>query len=102
MMEENNAPFVCHIFVCTNDRKGTRKSCADGNSASIKKELKAEIKARGWTGKVRVSHCGCMGLCQKGPNVIVYPQKMWFSGVSETETGAILSKVESAMASMKV
>ena len=98
-MEENAAPYGCHIFVCTNDRQGKRKSCADGNSMSVRQALKAEIKARGWTAKVRVSHCGCMGLCQKGPNVIVYPQKLWFSGVSEAETGTIISKIEPLMAS---
>ena len=98
-MDENTAPYVCHIFVCTNDRKGARKSCADGNSMSVRQALKAEIKARGWTGRVRVSHCGCMGLCRKGPNVIFYPQKLWFSGVSEADTGTIISKIEPLMAS---
>ena len=98
-MDENTAPYVCHIFVCTNDRKGARKSCADGNSMTVRQELKAEIKARGWTGRVRVSHCGCMGLCAKGPNVIFYPQELWFSGVSEADTGTIISKIEPLMAS---
>jgi len=100
-MEENTAPYVCHILVCTNDRQGKRKSCADGNSASVRQELKAKIKARGWTGKVRVSHCGCMGLCQKGPNVIIYPQKLWYSDVSETDTEIIISKVASILASVQ-
>ena len=99
MPKQKVSPYVSHVFVCTNDRGGARQSCADGNSASVRQELKAEVKARGWTAKVRVSHCGCMGLCQKGPNVIVYPQKMWFSGVSETEAGAIISKIEPFMAS---
>ena len=99
-MEENSAPFVCHIFVCTNDRKGARKSCADGDNLAVRSSLKEEVKKRGWTGKVRVSQCGCLGLCQKGPNVILYPHKIWYSGVSEKDSGAIISKVESIMASI--
>ena len=100
-MEENNAPYICHIFVCTNDRKGNRKSCADGDSLAIKRMLKEEVKKQGWVSKVRVSQCGCMGLCQKGPNVIIYPQKIWFSGVSEAEVPVILLKVEAILESLK-
>jgi (2Fe-2S) ferredoxin len=48
-----------------------------------------------WKGKVRVSQCGCLGLCQKGPNVILYPQKIWFSGVLESDAPGIISEIES-------
>jgi (2Fe-2S) ferredoxin len=94
-MEEKTAPYECHVFVCTNDRQGNRKSCADGNSAKVRSTLKDEIKDRGWQGKVRVSKSGCMGLCQKGSNVIIYPQKIWFSGVLEDDTEKIVKKVQS-------
>jgi (2Fe-2S) ferredoxin len=94
-MEENVSPYVCHIFVCTNDRNGERISCADGNGADIRIALKKEVNRRGWKGKVRVSQCGCLGLCQKGPNVILYPQKIWFSGVLESDAPGIISEIES-------
>ncbi len=97
-MEQNTAPYTCHIFVCTNDREGKRPSCADGDSPAIRKDLKAGVKKRGWSGKVRVSQCGCLGLCQKGPNVIIYPQKEWFSSVCQTDTDTILSKLEALLA----
>ena len=96
-MEKNVSPYLCHIFVCTNDRKGERKSCADGNSTDIRKVLKEEVNRRGWKGKVRVSKCGCLGLCQQGPNVILYPQKIWFSEVLESDVPAIISEIESIM-----
>jgi (2Fe-2S) ferredoxin len=96
-MEKNVSPYLCHIFVCTNDRKGERKSCADGNSTDIRKALKEEVNMRGWKGKVRVSKCGCLGLCQKGPNIILYPQKEWFSEVLESDVPAIISEIESIM-----
>jgi hypothetical protein len=54
-MEEYNSPFQCHIFLCTHDRKGEEKSCADGNSPTVRKKLKKEIKNHGWLSKVRVS-----------------------------------------------
>ena len=94
MIEVENLQYACHIFVCTNDRKGKRKSCADGNSRNVRSLLKKEIKNRGWTGRVRVSESGCLGLCMKGPNVICYPQKIWFSDVSDSDASAIITRVE--------
>jgi (2Fe-2S) ferredoxin len=92
------SPYDCHIFVCVNDRQGVRKSCADGGSLAVKQQLKAAVAARGWRSRVRVSQCGCMGLCAEGPNIILYPQKIWFSGVGSGDLQAILAAVELALA----
>ena len=93
-MMEQISPYSCHIFVCTNDRQGKRKSCADGGSVNVRSALKEECKKRGWFGKVRVSQCGCMGLCERGPNVILYPQKIHFSEVAIEDIPGILEKVK--------
>jgi len=94
MPERKESPFKCHVFVCTNDRKGKRKSCADNNSAQIRNVLKEEVSNRGWKPQVRVSQCGCMGLCGAGPNVILYPQKIWFSEVSENDVSEVIEAIE--------
>ena len=94
MNDTNSSPFTCHVFVCTNDREGTRKSCADGNSPAIRAALKKEIADRGWKPKVRVSQSGCLGVCAKGPNVMIYPQKVWFSEVDMEDVEKIVSTVE--------
>ena len=94
MANQKESPYVCHVFVCTNDRGGERKSCADQNSQQIRTSLKQEFNNRDWTGKVRVSQSGCMGLCANGSNVMIYPQKIWFSEVSTDDIGQIVSKVE--------
>jgi (2Fe-2S) ferredoxin len=93
MVTPKDAPYVCHVFVCTNDRGGERKSCADNNSPLIRTTLKEAVNTRGWDKQVRVSQCGCMGLCGQGPNVILYPQKMWFSEVSVDDTEHIISQI---------
>jgi (2Fe-2S) ferredoxin len=94
LAEQKESPYVSHIFVCTNDRGGKRKSCADNDSPAIRKSLKAGVADRGWKGRVRVSQSGCMGLCAKGPNVMIYPQKIWFSDVSTDDVDLIISKIE--------
>jgi len=52
---------------------------------------------RGWKGRVRVSQCGCMGLCAKGPNVMIYPQKSWFSAVTSEDANDIITRIESML-----
>jgi (2Fe-2S) ferredoxin len=88
------SPFKCHVFVCTNDRQGARKSCGDKENVSVRAALKAEVGQRGWKGLVRVSQSGCLGLCEDGPNVLIYPQKMWFSAVSSDDIGEVIGAVE--------
>jgi (2Fe-2S) ferredoxin len=98
MPERNESPYVSHVLVCTNDRGGVRKSCADHNSQLIKDKLKDTVNEKGWKGKVRISTSGCLGLCAKGPNVIIYPQKVWFSEVFPDDVVEIVSTLEDFMA----
>jgi (2Fe-2S) ferredoxin len=93
MVTHNEVPYLCHVFVCTNDRGGEGRSCADHNSPLIRTILKEAVNTRGWNKHVRVSQCGCMGLCGQGPNVILYPQKMWFSEVSADGTELIIAQI---------
>lgn len=98
-MKENQSPYGCHVLVCVNDRQGARKSCADGQSVALKDRLKEEVEKRGWRGRVRVSQTGCLGLCNRGPNVMLYPQGIWFEGVAPDDAPAILQKVAAIMES---
>ena len=93
IMQKETSPYTCHVFVCTNDRHGDKKSCGDGGgNAALKDYLKEQVERRGWKG-VRVSSGGCMGLCGKGPNVMIYPQGLWFSAATKAEADGILDKV---------
>ncbi len=94
-MQKETSPYACHVFICTNDRRGERKSCADGGgNAALKKVLKDEVEKRGWKGRVRVSSSGCMGLCGRGPNVLLYPQRTWFPASSPEDGEKIIGEIE--------
>jgi (2Fe-2S) ferredoxin len=93
-----NTPFRVHAFVCTNDRHGESKSCADGHSQEIRDALKKELKARGlWGSSVRVSTSGCLGNCAHGPNVYIYPQMLNFTGCTMADVPAILETIVAAI-----
>ena len=96
-MKQRISPYKCHLFVCTNSRNGERKSCGDEGSAHLKAMIKTEIKNRGWKGIVRVSESGCLGLCDTGPNIMVHPQKIWFSAVSRDDLPEIIQIVEDVL-----
>lgn len=98
MPEQKESPYAAHVFVCTNDRGGARRSCADHNSQLIKDKMKDVVNAKGWKGTVRVSTSGCMGLCANGPNVVIYPQKAWFSDVCLDDVDEIVATIEGFVA----
>lgn len=97
-MKQQPSPYKCHLFVCCKSRNGERKSCGDGDSTALKAALKDEIKNRGWKGSVRVSDSGCLGLCEAGPNIMVYPQQLWFSATTIADLPEILRTLENLLA----
>ena len=93
-MKTSSTPYLCHIFVCSNVRdKPDNPGCGAVGGGELKAKLKAEVKARGWKGKVRVSTTGCMGLCAQGPNVLLHPQGIHYSAVTENDLPAILDSI---------
>lgn len=97
MSQKDKTPYVCHIFICTFDRAGERKSCGDEEGIEIRAVLKTEVGARGWKKWVRVSQSGCLGQCDKGPNVMIYPQGIWYSQTSLDDVDKIIHDVETIL-----
>ena len=78
-------PYRRMVFVCTNVRaEGDRPACGLRGAEKICETLKSEVKKRGLTGKVRALKSGCMDLCEKGPNVMVFPGPSGYGGTLYT------------------
>lgn len=92
-MNQEKVPYRRMIFVCTNaTHDGDRPVCAERGSEGILKGLKEEVKKRGLKGKVRALKSGCMDLCEKGPNVMVWPEGILHSGVSAEDVPALVDR----------
>jgi (2Fe-2S) ferredoxin len=102
-MNRNKTPYLCHIFVCSNVRENNPENpgCGAKGGGALKDLLKKAVNERGWKGKVRVSTSGCMGLCGTGPNVLLHPQGLHFSAVTENDLPAILNTVDQLLPEKK-
>lgn len=99
-MRTNPLPHAKIIFVCTNQREpGERVCCADGGGCALRDTLKAMVKSRQLRSKVRVSASGCMDKCEDGANVMIFPDNVWLSGVSEDDATAIMDAVAQSIES---
>ena len=91
-MNPKPVPYKHILFVCTNEREPGRPACGQRGSEAICEKLKEEVKKQGLKGKVRVARSGCMDLCEQGPNVMVFPENAWYSGVTLDDVPALVEK----------
>ena len=88
------AAFTHHVFICGNVREpGHRRGCCDpdGNQA-LREAFKKAIKAAGFGRLVRANHAGCLEQCEQGPAVVIYPQGIWYGGVTVADVPRIVEK----------
>jgi (2Fe-2S) ferredoxin/predicted O-methyltransferase YrrM len=84
-------PFRHHIFVCTQQKAEGVTSCPGNRSLQMLQTLQQEIGAQGLDDEVQVSTCGCLGLCDDGPIMIVYPEGTWYRRVQSEDVREIVS-----------
>jgi (2Fe-2S) ferredoxin len=84
--------FEKHIFVCGNNRPaGHPRGCCDPTSeARLQKLFKQKLAERGLKGKVRANQAGCLDQCEHGPNIVVYPDAVWYGHVTEGDVDEIV------------
>jgi len=87
------AKFQRHIFVCANQRdKGHPRGCCDPTGeAVLQKIFKKKLADHGIRGDVvRANKSGCLEQCEHGPTVVVYPDAVWYGGVTEGDVDEII------------
>jgi NADH:ubiquinone oxidoreductase subunit F (NADH-binding)/(2Fe-2S) ferredoxin/NAD-dependent dihydropyrimidine dehydrogenase PreA subunit len=51
-----------------------------------------EIKKKGLEGKVEIKETGCLGFCEKGPRIVIYPEEIYYFQVKASDVPEIVSK----------
>ena len=54
--------------------------------------LREELKKHGLEGKVNIRETGCLGFCEQGPRLVIYPQEVYYFKVQVADVPAIVSK----------
>lgn len=87
-------PFERHLFVCGNQRPADhpRGCCATDDQETLHKAFKAAIAERGLQRRVRANKSGCLDQCEHGPTVVVYPEAVWYGGVTVDDVAEIVDR----------
>jgi len=74
-----------HALMCAG------KSC--GENIPLFKYFKALVEAED-LGKltVRINRAGCLGVCQQGPVMVVYPEGIWYYALNEAKLTRIVEE----------
>lgn len=87
-------PFQLHLYVCTQTKPEGNVSCPGNGSAGILQALECELLAQGLDDHVQVTTCGCLGLCDDGPILIVYPEGVWYRKVKASDMAQIVTSLK--------
>ncbi len=76
--------FEKHIFVCENKRLAghPKGCCADKNSLEVRAKFKKRLNELGISTEVHSNSAGCLDACEHGVTVVVYPEQIWYGGVT--------------------
>ena len=83
-----------HIFVCASCRvNGMQKGmCYSKDSVKVVQKFMEEVEDRDLINEVMVSNTGCLGVCNKGPVVVVYPEGTWYGNVKVEDVERIVEE----------
>ncbi len=83
-------PFRHHVYACDQKKPEGAPSCHANGSATVIAALRRELVRQGLVDEVQVTTCGSLGLCGRGPNMVVYPEGVWYSGVGTDDVSEIV------------
>jgi (2Fe-2S) ferredoxin len=78
-----------HLFVCVNDRASGKPACGLRGANELVARVQVELIRRGAT-EAMVTPCACLGPCFDGPNAVVYPDAVWYEGLTPDDANAIV------------
>ena len=83
--------YDLHIFVCANQRNSAeRLSCGEIHGLELVAEFKKQLKDLKVNLKTRANKSGCLGICDFGPTVAIYPEGTFYVGVKKEDVKEIV------------
>jgi NADH-quinone oxidoreductase subunit F len=82
----NKDPNQLTVSICTST------GCEALGAQDVLETLKAELKKHGLDGKVKIRETGCLGFCEQGPRLVIYPQGVYYFKVKASDVPDIVAK----------
>ncbi|HIG12465.1 MAG: (2Fe-2S) ferredoxin domain-containing protein [bacterium] len=80
-----------HIFVCIANRPPMAgESCGAAGSALLMESLQLALMKHGLTESTRLNGCTCLGPCEQGINMVVYPDGTNYARVTPEDAEEIV------------
>lgn len=86
--------FKHHVFFCCNQRAEGESCCNNFGASALQtyaKDRTAELGLRG-KGSVRINKAGCLGRCDNGPVLVVYPEETWYTFIDKDDIDEIIAE----------
>ena len=86
--------FKNHVFFCVNQREGGESCCANLGAQRVRDYAKKRIKELNLSGEgnVRINMAGCLGRCEHGPVIVIYPEETWYTYLDEDDVDEIIEQ----------
>lgn len=87
--------FDKHVFFCTNQRAPGEGCCNDHGAQRVRDYVKDKVKQLGISApdnSIRINSAGCLGRCDEGPVLVVYPEGVWYTYVDESDLDEIIEE----------
>ncbi|MDO6385368.1 MULTISPECIES: (2Fe-2S) ferredoxin domain-containing protein [Uliginosibacterium] len=80
-----------HVFVCSQNRPAghPRGACQHKGGSDVLQAFWGELQNRNCWDKVAITYSGCLGPCDRGTNVLVYPEGVMYSQVTPADVSEI-------------
>ncbi len=78
--------YRAHVLVC----RGT--GCTAGGSVEILEAFRKELADKHLEDEVMLVETGCHGMCERGPNVVIYPEGVYYCNVSPLDVHEIVEE----------
>lgn len=84
-----------HVFFCENQRPAGEDCCNNHGAKEARNYVKDKVKTLGIStekNNIRINSAGCLGRCEQGPVLVVYPEAVWYTYVDRVDLDEIIEE----------
>ncbi|MEC9485753.1 MAG: NADH-quinone oxidoreductase subunit NuoF [Candidatus Izemoplasma sp.] len=75
-----------HVLICSGS------NCISRGAHTFRAEFEKHLETHGIRDEIKIVNTGCVGLCEQGPFVIVYPEGVFYAQVKEKDIKKIVDE----------